>query len=90
MCSANENMKKFCPLVLFIAKILIWMIGLFMILGSLAIDITPLLAGAGVAGIAVALAAQDIIGNIFSGFMLMQTCRLTKATGYLSAETMVR
>ena len=70
MCSANENMKKFCPLVLFIAKILIWMIGLFMILGALAIDITPLLAGAGVAGIAVALAAQDIIGNIFSGFML--------------------
>lgn len=69
-CSANENLKKFCPLILFIAKILIWMIGLFMILGALAIDITPLLAGAGVAGIAVALAAQDIIGNIFSGFML--------------------
>ena len=70
MCSANENAKKFCPLVLFVAKIIIWMIGLFMILGALAIDITPLLAGAGVAGIAVALAAQDIIGNIFSGFML--------------------
>lgn len=70
MCSANENAKKFCPLVLFVAKIIIWMIGLFMILGALKIDITPLLAGAGVAGIAVALAAQDIIGNIFSGFML--------------------
>jgi small-conductance mechanosensitive channel len=34
------------------------------------IDVTPLLAGAGIAGIAVALAAQDLISNFFGGAII--------------------
>ncbi|MDO5846581.1 MAG: mechanosensitive ion channel family protein, partial [Methanocorpusculum sp.] len=62
--------KKVVPLTKFILRILIWVVGLFMILSALEVDITPLLASAGVIGIAVALAAQDLLSNIFGGVVL--------------------
>lgn len=52
-------------------KYVIWFIALLMILSTLEIDITPLIAGAGIAGLAFALAAQDIISNFFGGAMIM-------------------
>ena len=53
-----------------ITKYLIWFIALMMILSIFEIDITPLLAGAGIAGLAIALAAQDIVSNFFSGALI--------------------
>jgi small-conductance mechanosensitive channel len=53
------------------AKYIIWFIGILMVLAYLEIQITPLLAGAGVAGLAVALAAQDIISNFFGGAIIL-------------------
>jgi MscS family membrane protein len=53
------------------AKYVIWFIALLLILSTLKIDITPLIAGAGIVGLAFALAAQDIISNFFGGAMIM-------------------
>jgi len=53
------------------ATYIIWFVGLLMILCMLDVDVTPLVAGAGVAGIAIALASQEIIGNIFAGSVIM-------------------
>jgi small-conductance mechanosensitive channel len=53
------------------AKYVIWFIALLLILSTLEIDITPLIAGAGIIGLAFALAAQDIISNFFGGAMIM-------------------
>jgi MscS family membrane protein len=53
------------------AKYVIWFIALLLILSTLEIDITPLIAGAGIAGLAFALAAQDLISNFFGGAMIM-------------------
>ncbi len=53
-----------------IAKYVIWFAALLMILANFNINITPLLAGAGIAGLAVALAAQDILGNFFGGAII--------------------
>ncbi|MDH7592766.1 MAG: mechanosensitive ion channel family protein [Methanomicrobiales archaeon] len=53
------------------ARYVIWFIAILMILSTLEIDITPLIAGAGIAGLAVALAAQDIISNIFGGAVIV-------------------
>ena len=53
------------------AKYVIWFIAILMILSTLEIDITPLIAGAGIAGLAFALAAQDILSNFFGGAMIM-------------------
>jgi len=41
-----------------------------LILSVLEFDITPLLAGAGIVGIAIALAAQDILSNFLGGAMI--------------------
>lgn len=54
-----------------IGKYLIWFIGLLYILSLFDVNITPLIAGAGIAGIAIALAAQDIFSNFFGGAVII-------------------
>ncbi len=51
--------------------IFIVIIAFFMILSELGLDITPLLASAGVAGIAIGFAAQNSIRDLISGFTIM-------------------
>jgi small-conductance mechanosensitive channel len=53
-----------------IARYIIWFIAFMLILSTFEIDITPFLAGAGIAGIAVALAAQDIVSNFLGGAII--------------------
>lgn len=50
-----------------IGRIVIFAIGLLVILNSLGISITPILATLGVGGLAVALALQDTLSNLFAG-----------------------
>jgi MscS family membrane protein len=52
-------------------RYLIWFIAILYLLSYLDISITPLLAGAGIAGIAIALAAQDILSNLFGGLIII-------------------
>jgi moderate conductance mechanosensitive channel len=46
-------------------------IGLLMVLRELAVDITPVLAGAGIVGLAVGFGAQTLVRDIISGFFLI-------------------
>lgn len=46
-------------------------IGLMFLLKSLAVDITPILASAGVIGIAVGFGAQSLIKDLFSGLLIL-------------------
>jgi moderate conductance mechanosensitive channel len=43
----------------------------FMILGSLGLNLAPLLASAGVAGVAIGLAAQTIVKDMFNGILIL-------------------
>jgi moderate conductance mechanosensitive channel len=53
--------------------LLVWTIALIMILKEMNFDIRPLLAGAGVIGVAVGFGAQSVIKDILSGlFLLME------------------
>jgi len=52
------------------SKYVIWFIAILIILSYLEFDITPLVAGAGILGLAFALAAQDILSNFFGGAMI--------------------
>ncbi|MCK4368716.1 MAG: mechanosensitive ion channel [Dehalococcoidales bacterium] len=54
-----------------IIAIFIIVIALFMILSEIGMDITPLLASAGVAGIALAFAAQNAIKDLIAGFLII-------------------
>lgn len=53
-----------------LVRITIIGIGILLILNNLGISITPILATLGVGGLAVALALQDTLANLFSGFYI--------------------
>jgi small-conductance mechanosensitive channel len=53
-----------------VAKYAIWFAAIILILYTFKVDITPFLAGAGIAGLAIALAAQDIVSNFFGGAII--------------------
>lgn len=55
----------------FIARVAVWSIVLLLALDNLGVNITALVAGMGVGGIAVALAAQNIIGDLFASLSIV-------------------
>lgn len=55
----------------FIGKLFLWTIVLLLILDNLGVDITSLIAGLGIGGIALALAAQNILGDLFASMSIM-------------------
>jgi len=61
---------RLIPLLEIAARYLIWFVALLLILSDFRIDITPLLAGAGIGALALALAAQDILSNFFGGAII--------------------
>jgi len=56
--------------------ILIWIVAGLMILKEMNFDVRPLLAGAGVAGVAIGLGAQNIIKDVLGGVFLMMENQL--------------
>ncbi len=59
--------KEIAPLLGNVIKIIFFIACLMVILSIWKIDITPLVASAGIAGIAVAVAAKDTLSNFFGG-----------------------
>ena len=55
----------------FIVKILLWLILLLIALDNLGVNVSTLIAGLGVGGIAVALAVQSILGDLFASFTIV-------------------
>ncbi len=54
-----------------LVKLLIFILGLFLILQNLDIEITPLITALGIGGLAVALALQDTLANLFAGISII-------------------
>ncbi|MDA3837189.1 MAG: mechanosensitive ion channel family protein [Nanoarchaeota archaeon] len=53
-----------------IGKLIIWVFAILMILSNFGVEITPLIAGLGVGGIAIALALQNVLSDLFSAFAI--------------------
>ncbi|MDV0446982.1 hypothetical protein MsAg5_08500 [Methanosarcinaceae archaeon Ag5] len=68
--SKNDITTRLLGLLDLLAGYIIWFVAVVIILKIYDVNITPLLAGIGVIGIAVALAAQDTLGNFFGGAMI--------------------
>ena len=66
-------------------------IALLMVLGQLGLDITPVLTGAGIAGLAVGFGAQTLVRDIISGFFLIleNQVRVGDAAGINGTEGIV-
>jgi small-conductance mechanosensitive channel len=69
-----------------IARIVILGIGILVILNGLGIPITPILATLGVGGLAVALALQDTLSNLFAGFYIL-VARQIKVGDYIKLDS---
>ena len=69
-----------------LARILIFIVGSLIILQTLGIPITPIITALGVGGIAVALALQDTLSSLFSGFYILVS-RQVKAGDYIKLDT---
>jgi small-conductance mechanosensitive channel len=54
----------------FIVRIAIWSLVLLLTLDNLGIDVTALVAGLGIGGIAIALAAQNVLGDLFASLSI--------------------
>ncbi|MFO7902650.1 MAG: mechanosensitive ion channel family protein [Planctomycetota bacterium] len=55
----------------FIGNLVLWSVVLMLALDNMGMDVTALIAGLGVGGIAVALAAQNILGDLFASLSIV-------------------
>lgn len=66
----DENRVRQLNGILLIVKALFWIVGFLFILENKGYDVKTFIAGLGVGGIAIALAAQNILGDIFNYFVI--------------------
>lgn len=66
----SERVMKFRAILPAI-KVIFWGLGLVFLLDNLGFKITTVIAGLGIGGVAVALAAQAILGDLFSYFAIL-------------------
>jgi small-conductance mechanosensitive channel len=55
----------------FIVRVALWSLVALLVLGALKVNITTLIAGLGVGGVAVALAVQNILGDLFASLSIL-------------------
>ncbi len=65
----DDTTNRITPLTAFV-NFLVWVIGFLFILDNLGFQISTVITGLGIGGIAVALAAQAILGDLFSYFVI--------------------
>ncbi len=65
----EEELKRIQPLY-GIINLLIWIIGLIFLLDNLGFHVSTIVTGLGITGIAIALAAQALLGDLFSYFVI--------------------
>lgn len=59
-------------------RIVIYSIGILVILQTIGVSVAPILGALGVGGLAVALALQDTLGNLFAGIQIILTQKFRK------------
>jgi moderate conductance mechanosensitive channel len=67
----EQRMATLLSLMRSVGVVIIVVIGLFMVLTALGLQIGPLLAGAGVVGLAISFGAQSLVRDIISGLFIL-------------------
>lgn len=68
--SESDFDDQLMPLLRKVVKVSIWSLGIVISLNNAGFDVAALIAGLGIGGLALALAAQDSVKNIFGGVMI--------------------
>lgn len=64
---AMSSLTALSPMI----RVVFWLIGVIFLLANLGLDVTSLVASLGVGGLAIGLAAQGILGDLFSYFSII-------------------
>jgi small-conductance mechanosensitive channel len=67
---ADRAFSGSLDIINFVARVLIWSLLILLALDNLGVNITALLAGLGVGGVAVALALQNVLGDLFASLSI--------------------
>jgi small-conductance mechanosensitive channel len=67
--NGETKIKQITGLMIII-NVVIWVMGALLLFDNLGYDVTTVLAGVGIGGIAIALAAQNIMGDLFNYFVI--------------------
>jgi len=67
----EKRVQTICGVTRKVLYVVIWSIALIMILKEMNFDIRPLLAGAGIVGVAVGFGAQSIVKDVLNGIFLL-------------------
>lgn len=65
----EDKIKQLGGLIM-VVNVLIWVIGIVFLFDNLGYNVATIIAGLGIGGIAVALAAQNILGDLFNYFVI--------------------
>ena len=66
-----QRAETIATVLRYVISVTIWSIALITILGELGLELAPLLAGAGVAGVALGFGAQSVVRDFLSGLFML-------------------
>jgi small conductance mechanosensitive channel len=69
--ATRKRVATLTRLVLTVSMVLLWGIVAVTVLGQLGLDIAPVLAGAGILGLAVGFGAQNLVRDVIAGFFIV-------------------
>lgn len=71
MTRSEARLQTLLPILRLFIMVVVWVIAIMICLSTLGVNIGPLLAGAGVVGIAIGFGAQTLVRDIFSGIFFL-------------------
>ena len=68
---AEQRMTTIADLLVRVLRVLLWTLALLIVLDQLGINLAPLLAGAGIAGLAIGFGAQSLVKDVIAGLFIV-------------------
>jgi small-conductance mechanosensitive channel len=68
---ASQRVEALASILRSIASFVIWTIASFMVMGQLGVDLAPLIAGAGIIGVALGFGSQSLVKDFLSGLFIL-------------------
>jgi moderate conductance mechanosensitive channel len=69
--TATKRIRTLMSVLWTIVVGLVWFVAVLTTLGQIGVDVTPVLAGAGIVGLAIGFGAQNLVKDLVSGFFLI-------------------
>jgi small conductance mechanosensitive channel len=68
---ASQRVEALASILRSIASFVIWTVAAFMVMGQLGVDLAPLIAGAGIIGVALGFGSQSLVKDFLSGLFIL-------------------